>query len=278
MVERGQHISIGRFAGLTGISANTLRRYDEFGLLSPDLVDPDTRYRRYSVEQLDIGILIRLLRDLDVPLEEIAAQIGGGDPERLRDVLAVHRERIAERLLELERILRRIDVALEGERGLLPYEVELVTLDPVWILSRRATTSRSRLDEELERCLADLETDLAASGDRASGREFVLYHNVLNWYQGLDMEACLPLAPKVAAVHGGWQLPGGLCMRTLHRGPWDDIWHAYSMMLSRIAREGYDVCGPVREAYLADERDVEDPQRYVTEITWPVTQMTWELD
>ena len=278
MVERGQHISIGRFAGLTGISANTLRRYDEFGLLSPDLVDPDTRYRRYSVEQLDVGILIRLLRDLDVPLEEIAAQIGCGDPERLRDVLAAHRRRIAERVTELERILRRIDAALEGERGLLPYEVELVTLDPVWVVSRRTTTSRSRLDEELDRCLAHLETGLAASGHRATGREVVLYHNALNWYQGLDMEVCLPVAPKVAAAHGGRQLPGGLCMRTLHRGPWDDIWHAYSMMLSRIARDGYDVCGPVREAYLADERDVEDPQRYVTEITWPVTQRTWQLD
>ena len=153
-----------------------------------------------------------------------------------------------------------------------------MTLDPVWVLSRRTTTSRSRLDEELERCLADLDAGLAASGDRATGREFVLYHNALNWYQGLDMEVCLPVAPKVAAVLGGWQLPGGLCMRTLHRGPWDDIWHAYSMMLSRIAREGYDVCGPVREAYLADERDVEDPQRYVTEITWPVTQRTRQLD
>ena len=61
-------------------------------------------------------------------------------------------------------------------------------------------------------------------------------------------------------------------MRTIYRGPWDDIWQAYSMMLARIARDGYDVCGPVREIYLTDERDTEDPQRYVTEITWPVAR------
>ena len=59
-------------------------------------------------------------------------------------------------------------------------------------------------------------------------------------------------------------------MRTIYRGPWDDIWQAYSLLLARIAREGYEVRGPVREAYLVDERDTEDPQRYVTEITWPV--------
>ena len=108
MVEHGRHISIGRFAGLTGISANTLRRYDELGVLSPAFTDPETRYRLYAVEQLDTGILIRLLRDLDVPLKEIAAQIGDGDPGRLRDALAVHRERIAGRLVELERILQRL--------------------------------------------------------------------------------------------------------------------------------------------------------------------------
>jgi effector-binding domain-containing protein len=42
------------------------------------------------------------------------------------------------------------------------------------------------------------------------------------------------------------------------------------MMLARIAREGYEVRGPVREAYLVDERDTDDPEQYVTEITWPV--------
>ena len=39
MVDHGHHISIGKFAGLTGISANTLRRYDESGLLSPAFAD-----------------------------------------------------------------------------------------------------------------------------------------------------------------------------------------------------------------------------------------------
>jgi DNA-binding transcriptional MerR regulator len=270
MVERGQHISIGRFAGLTGISANTLRRYDELGLLSPAFTDPETRYRLYSVEQLDTGILIRLLRDLDVPLEEIAAQVGDGDPERLKDVLAVHRERVAERVAELGRILQRIDVALEAERGLLPYEIELVTLEPLWVVSRRTMTSRLQLDRELDRCLVELGDALAAAGGQATGRELVLYHNALFWYQGLDMEVCLPVEPGTGARLGGRLIPGGVCMRTIYRGPWDDIWHAYSMMLARIAREGCDVCGPVREAYLVDERDTQDPQRYVTEITWPV--------
>ena len=56
----------------------------------------------------------------------------------------------------------------------------------------------------------------------------------------------------------------------MYRGPWDDIWQAYSAMLARIARRGYEVSGPVREFYVVDERETDDPQRYLTEITWPV--------
>ena len=97
MVDHGHHISIGRFAGLTGISANTLRRYDESGLLSPAFTDPFTGYRLYAIEQLDTGLLIGLLRDLDVPLDEIRALLGSGGPHELKAVLTHHRERIVER-------------------------------------------------------------------------------------------------------------------------------------------------------------------------------------
>ena len=73
--------------------------------------------------------------------------------------------------------------------------------------------------------------------------------------------------PSPAPIFTWWN---GVAAQTVYRGPWDDIWQAYSAMLAQIARRGYEVCGPVREFYLVDERDTDDPQRYLTEITWPV--------
>jgi DNA-binding transcriptional MerR regulator len=268
--EADHHLSIGRFAGLTGISANTLRRYDALGLLSPAVTDPDSGYRRYAIEQLDAGILIRLLRYLDVPLDEVRALTATGGSGDVEAVLAHHRARIVERYAETERILARIDAALSEERGLLPYEVELVALQPLWIVSLRTSTTRPQLDQVLDRCLAKLEDDLAAAGARSAGREIVLYHNAMQWYLGLDLEVCLPVDRATAEALDGGQLPGGGAMQTVYRGPWDDIWQAYSAMLARIARQDYEVCGPVREFYLVDERDTDDPRCYVTEITWPV--------
>jgi len=276
MADDRHHLSIGRFAGLTGISANTLRRYDETGLLCPAFTDPFTGYRLYAIEQLDTGILIRLLRDLDVPLDEISALLRHGDSGDVTAVLAHHRDRVAVRRQELDRILERIDAALSESRGLLPYEVELVELEPVWVVSRRATTPRPRLDECIERCLAELEDELAGQGACPRAREFVLYPNVLTWYQGVDLEVCLPVEQTVAerGSGSGRLVPGGPAMQTLYRGPWDDIWQAYAAVLARIARSGHEVSGPVREAYLVDESDTDDPREYVTELTLPVQPVT----
>jgi DNA-binding transcriptional MerR regulator len=264
-----RHLSIGKFAGLTGISANTLRRYDRLGLLSPSVTDPDTSYRLYDVEQLDTGILVRLLRDLDVPLDDVRKLVRSPETGAVEEALLEHREHIRARREDLERILARIDGVLQEHRGLLPYDVDEVQLREVWVVSRRTTTSRARMDELIDAFIDELTDDLAAAGREPAGREFVLYHNALQWYQGLDMEVCVPVERRAAEAAGGRVLPASTALQTLFRGPWDDIWQAYPAMLARMSRKGYEICGPVREAYLVDERDTDDPGEYLTEITWP---------
>ncbi len=143
-------------------------------------------------------------------------------------------------------------------------------MEPTWVVGRRRTTSRAALDAVIEGSLAELEDQLAACGAHAAGRELILYFNVLQWYQGLDVEVCLPVDEAVAGSCGARLLVGGDTVRTVYRGPWDDIWQAYAALLAQIARRGYDVCGPVRESYLVDERDTDDATRYLTEIAWPV--------
>jgi DNA polymerase III subunit beta len=72
-VETGELLSIGRFARLTGLTVKTLRHYDAEGLLSPARVDEWTGYRYYAAGQARDAIAIRRLRELEPPLDEIAA-------------------------------------------------------------------------------------------------------------------------------------------------------------------------------------------------------------
>src|ERR687898_457000 len=64
-------VPIGRFSKICRLSVSSLRYYDELGLLRPALVDPDSSYRYYRLSQVRAAETIRLLRALDMPLEEV---------------------------------------------------------------------------------------------------------------------------------------------------------------------------------------------------------------
>ena len=83
-------LTIGGFSRLTGLTPKALRHYDTLGLLRPAAVEPNG-YRVYDRAQIPAGRLIRRLRDLDVPLEDIRAVLD--DPTRRRNGSRAMRER-----------------------------------------------------------------------------------------------------------------------------------------------------------------------------------------
>ena len=64
-------MSIGRFARLSGVSVHALRHYDDVGLLAPAEVEAGSGYRRYRAGQIQHARLIRALRWIDLPIEQI---------------------------------------------------------------------------------------------------------------------------------------------------------------------------------------------------------------
>ncbi len=68
--------SVDRLAKLSGVSARTLRYYDQIGLLTPRRVG--NGYRVYGQEEVDLLQQILFYRELEVPLEEIRSIIRNG--------------------------------------------------------------------------------------------------------------------------------------------------------------------------------------------------------
>lgn len=65
------YLSITELAKLRKVSSETLRYYDRINLLKPAYIDPETKYRYYSVRQSEKLGVIRELRELGMSVEEV---------------------------------------------------------------------------------------------------------------------------------------------------------------------------------------------------------------
>jgi len=99
---------------MSGLSARTLRHYDDIGLLPPARIAANG-YRWYGRPELVRLQRILLLRRLRMPLPAIAATLD--DNARTTAELRAHRERIVAERAELDEILGVIDRTVTGLSG-----------------------------------------------------------------------------------------------------------------------------------------------------------------
>ncbi len=69
-IENEVAMKINQVEELVGITKKNIRFYEEQGLLNPDR-NPENGYRDYSLTDVDCLLKIKLLRKIDVPIEEI---------------------------------------------------------------------------------------------------------------------------------------------------------------------------------------------------------------
>lgn len=73
---KSELLTIGAFARSSGLTASALRFYADVGLLRPASVDDASGYRYYAREQAERAVVIRRLREIDMPLDLIADVLG----------------------------------------------------------------------------------------------------------------------------------------------------------------------------------------------------------
>src|SRR5204862_6157437 len=66
------------------------------------VVDPETGYRRYRRDQLELARTIARLRDLEMPLDDIRAVLTTDDDADRRGLIAAHRSRVEARTFRLQ--------------------------------------------------------------------------------------------------------------------------------------------------------------------------------
>lgn len=137
-------VPIGRFSTLCLLTVKALRQYDDLGLLRPAMVDPDSGHYYYSVAQALDPERIRLLRSLDVPLEEIRAILSTRDPTALRAHLDRHRQRVEGQIAQYQHVLASLQRLIEQEDEVMAHEVKVkqVVTQPMLSICTRTSLAQ----------------------------------------------------------------------------------------------------------------------------------------
>ncbi len=119
-------MKINEVEALAGIAKKNIRFYEEQGLLSPKR-NPENGYRDYGEEEVLVLRRIRLLRKLDVPIDEIRLMLSG--THTVADGMRRH-------LISLERSQRNLQQAISLCQELTGQDVPISQLDTEGLLSQ----------------------------------------------------------------------------------------------------------------------------------------------
>ncbi|MBI3900114.1 MAG: MerR family transcriptional regulator [Gammaproteobacteria bacterium] len=198
-------LSIGEFAAATQLSPKALRLYDEQGLLRPAAVETSNGYRYYRDDQIALGRLIRTLRDMELPLADVAAVVA--DSARAEALLYRFAQEGEQRFARQKRALQ---AALTLLRNNAPTEGPAIserkrsaTMVAVWpfLGERRALLERFR--GELTAGYAVL----AQAGVAPAGEPFCVLIDPISDDEG-RLEAAIPIMTPVT-------MPNGIATRQL---------------------------------------------------------------
>src|SRR5690242_13927814 len=146
---RHDMLSIGGFASAARLSLKALRLYDQLGILKPSYVDRDSGYRYYHADQLRAARLIRMMRQMDMPLATIRQVLAAAPADA--EMLVIEHWRMRERRMEeARRLLHDLVASLRQERTAMALEVTVRTADPQPIISITRNVKVEQLGEHID--------------------------------------------------------------------------------------------------------------------------------
>jgi DNA-binding transcriptional MerR regulator len=248
---------ISEFADLAGISAKTLRFYDEIGVLRPASVDSRTGYRHYLPQQLEDLASILALKSLGMSLAQVRELNGKRSSASERRAMLKELKRTLEHSIQsATRSLNWITAALEElDESRSPISVVLKRRPAIPIASMRITPKNYGEVSDVENELSNVLPPECVGGLRG-----VLWHRCAD--SGLlEAEPFIALKRRVPT----WtscklgQLPEAT-LACAYSDPDDDrAEQTYEAIRRWMNVRGYRLAGPKRELDLGQKLEIQFP-------------------
>jgi DNA-binding transcriptional MerR regulator len=266
-------MTIRAFSQRSRLTQRALRLYGESGLLEPAFVDEQTSYRYYTEAQLETARQIVLLRQLEMPLNQIAEVLKLDAAQRLTAIEIFWTEAEAQ-ITQRRKLMGYLRGRMRGEaRGNFAVQSRAVLEQKVLVLGREIT--RPELQSFIQTSFAALFSHLAHAGRQPAGAPLVIYHWELDFDSPGLVEVCVPFeghlepAPNLSvrlepAHHEAF------VRLTKAQVEYPDLLHTYDALTDWLHARSLIYAAP-REIYFAPW-DATPPDQPAFDVAFPYSQ------
>jgi DNA-binding transcriptional MerR regulator len=185
-------MSIGVFARRSRLSMRALRLYDRQGLLKPERVDTHNGYRWYRESQLFIARLIVMLRQLDMPLAEVA-ELVNAPRDRAAAVLTEYWSGVERRIAGQRQLVELLRAGLiDGERRYDTFSVNVREIEDQVVLAEQRHLTLLELEPWLRQTKITL-TNAAEDCGGLVAPMFAIFHGEVSHDSDGPVEVCVPI-------------------------------------------------------------------------------------
>ncbi len=266
-------LSIGDFSRMTYLSVKALRHYHDVGVLDPAAIDPATGYRSYAPSQVGLAQMIRRLRELGMPLDEVRTIVQAPDARTRDDTLVAHLRRVEDQLARTQQSVASLRVLLQQ-----PDEALDVVRRDIPLTPSLAIVERVRAEDAVAwwmEAFTLLHRAVSGSGLTRSGWDGALFPKEFFTEEQGDVAVFVPVTERLG--DGGrtpdrvrpYDVAAAQVAVLVHDGPFGDLDRTYGALGNWVLGRATGADGPIREYYLPTG-EPEDLLAHKTEVCWPV--------
>lgn len=254
---------IKEISKLYGICTDTIRYYEEQGILSPKR-EPNG-YRIFGVQDIGKLNVLRSMRELDIPLEQIREYIHSRNIENTLKLLEEEEELILQKIKALKEQFE--DISLRKKELLKDREIQ----DGAFAVRRYEARPCFRLIEDvilennidfvLKKLEHKFEDNIHVIGIKGFGahlKKSSVEQGDFNHFQSVFFISDWD--------NHNSEIPEGLYASMFFRGAYERAAGIFPEFVEKIKEEGYKICGIPMELYHIDMNDTNEEGEYLTEI------------
>lgn len=248
---------IGEITKTLGVTRKTLLVYEDMGLLTPAVKDPDSGYRYYSADNMTQIQSIRSLQRLGLTLKEIAEYYYDTDN------IDAHLQRLTDLRNQLDKNIHILQVRAAKPGDLTVRKTSLPR--QICFCQRHSCQDVSEAANKLR------DTYIAAAHTgkiSMNGRMFTI--RLSQPTEKLDLMCCIPIDSSYDGPERvEFAETQGLCI--YYRGPYEGTSAAIRALMAYVKENKIETAGPFRSIYLEGPPNRgENSEDYITQVVVPV--------